>query len=58
MAKIKGELTPQEQLELFKRLVQQLVDEGDVAFEEAEAILQSKAQNAFLDDCQPPMIAH
>ncbi|MBL0115807.1 MAG: hypothetical protein IPP45_10545 [Sphingomonadales bacterium] len=49
MTKIKGELTSQEQRELFQRLVQQLVDEGDVTFEEAEAILRRKAQDAMVD---------
>ncbi len=58
MAKIKGELTAQEQRELFQRLVQQLVDEGDVTFEEAEAVLRGKTQNELLDGWQPPLIGH
>ena len=58
MAKIKGELTAQEQRELFQRLVQQLVDEGDVTFAEAEAVLRGKAQNETQDDRQPPLSTH
>lgn len=58
MAKIKGELTAQEQRELFQRLVQQIVDEGDVTFEEAEAVLRGKAQNELPDGCQPPLSTH
>ncbi|MFO1241566.1 MAG: hypothetical protein U1E64_14610 [Sphingomonadaceae bacterium] len=58
MAKIKGELTAHEQRELFRRLVQQLVDEGDVTFEEAEAVLRGKAQNELPDECQPPLSTH
>ena len=58
MAKIKGEMTSREQRALFRRLVQQLVDEGDVTFEEAEAVLKRKAQNELLEGSQPPSITH
>ena len=58
MAKIKGELTAQEQRELFQRLAQQLVDEGDVTFEEAEAVLRGKAQHEIPDGCQPLLSKH
>ncbi|WP_219892915.1 hypothetical protein [Aquisediminimonas profunda] len=58
MAKIKGEMTSQEKSDLFRRLVQQLVDEGDVTFEEADAVLKRKAQNELLEGSQPPSITH
>lgn len=58
MAKVAGELTTKEKRELFQRLVQQLVDEGDITFEEAEATLQRKAQEEMNEGCQPPLIAH
>lgn len=58
MAKIKGEMTSQEQCDLFRRLVQQLVDEGDVTFEEAEEALKRKEQNELIEGCQPPLISH
>ena len=51
-------LTLEEQRKLFHRLVQQLVDEGDVTFEEAEAALKRKAQDELTQVCQPPLIAH
>lgn len=58
MAKVAGELTSKEQRELFQRLVQQLVDEGDITFEEAEATRRRKAQEEMTEGCQPPLIAH